>query len=281
MKKYCFSIVLLLLCVICQAQRTANVSGEYKYIVPENISIEAAKRIAIERAQNEAIATEFGTVVSQTSTSVVKNENGKSHTSFSSFGGTESKGEWLADTREPEVLVVFENNTCVVTAKVWGKAREIKKSDIELMIKTLCNDIESERFKDGDRFAVHFKTAAKGYVAVFLIDDNVETAYCLLPYDNEDGSARAVERNTLYEFLSTKDPAYPYAENTILTASREVDYNRFHVLFSPNAFAMPLTEMGEYVMELPFDKYAAWLRKNKIKDADMQMIEKIVEIREK
>ncbi len=279
--KYCFSIVLLLLCAICQAQKTANVSGEYKYIVPENLSIEAAKRIAIERAQNEAIAAEFGTVVSQTSTSVVKNENGKSHTSFSSFGGTESKGEWLADTRAPEVNVVYENNTFVVTAKVWGKAREIKQSDIDLMIKTLCNDIESERFKNNDRFAVKFKTPAKGFFSIFLIDDRAENAYCLLPYENGDGKARAVEKNTEYEFLSTKDNAYPYRENTILTTSHDLEYNRLVFIFSTNEFAMPLTDMGDYVMELSLDDFIKWLRKNRIKDVDMQTIEKTVEIRKK
>ncbi len=274
--RYYISIVLLLLSLAVAAQRTVNISGEYTYIAPNNVSPDQAKATAIEKAKIEALAAEFGTVVSQTNTSTTKNANGNSETSFSSVGGTEVKGEWLADTKEPEVNVAFENNTFVVTAKVWGKAREIKQSNIELFIRTLCNDIESERFKHNDRFAVRFKTPVKGHLSIFLIDDNVEMAYCLLPYNS--GKGHFVDRIKDYEFLSTKDPAYPYEENTILTASQEVDFNRLVFIFSPNEFNMPLTDMGEYVMELPTTKFDAWLRKNRINDADMQVIYKTIEI---
>lgn len=282
MIKYCFSIILLLFCLVCNAQRTVNVSGEYSYVAPENVSPADAKATAIERAKLKAMADVFNTVVSQTNTSIVKNENGKSQSSFNSYGGTEVKGEWLGDTREPEVNVIYENNTLVVTAKVWGKAREIKKSDIDLMVKILCNDVESERFKDGDRFAVKFKTPVKGFVSIFLIDDNVDMAYCLLPYENGDGKSRAIEKNTEYEFLSTKDTIfYPYLENTTLTTDREVDFNRLYIIFSTKEFVMSLTDMGEYVNELPSDKFIVWLSKNRIRDENMQVIEKTVEIRKK
>ncbi len=282
MKNLCLSIILLFLFFGSFAQKVVNVSGEYRYTVPENISVEKAKSIAIERAQNEAIAAEFGTVVSQTNTTVMKNENGNSQVNFNSYGGTESKGEWLGNTREPEVDVVYENNVFVVTARVWGKAREMKKSDIELMIKTLCNDIESESFKNNDRFAVKFKTPVKGYFSIFLVDDNAETAYCLLPYENGDGTARMVDKGTEYEFLSTKDAEYPYQENTILTATRDVEFNRLVFIFSTNEFSMPLTEKGEYVLELNSEKFFEWTRKNRMKDENMQVIDnKVIEIKKK
>lgn len=277
MKRYCISIVLLLFSLSVTAQRAVNISGEYTYIAPNNISIEQAKAKAIEYAKLEALASEFGTIVSQTNMSTTKNINGESQTSFSSIGGTETKGEWIADTKKPEINIITENNTIVITAKVWGKAREIKKSDIDLFIQTLCNDMESESFKNNDRFAIRFKTPVQGYFSIFLIDDNVETAYCLLPYDS--GKGNAVERNKEYEFLSTKDPTYPYKENTILTASQEVDFNRLVFIFSPNEFNMPLTEMGEYVMEIPTTKFDTWLRKNRINDPEMQVINKTIEIR--
>ncbi len=278
MRNYCISIVLLFISFSAFAQRTVSVSGEYTYVVPSNVSLEQAKATAIERAKLEAIAIEFGTVVSQTNTSVTKNNNGESQTSFSSVGGTETKGEWLADTKEPELNVMFENNTFVITAKVYGKARELKQSDIELKILTLCNDIESELFKNNDRFAVRFKTPVKGYFSIFLIDDNEEMAYCLLPYSSENGKGHLVERNKEYEFLSTKDPTYPYDENTILTTTKTIDYNRLVFIFSQNDFNMPLTDMGEYVMELPTAKFDNWLRKNRINDVEMQVINKTIEI---
>ncbi len=275
--RFRISIVLLLLSLSVTAQRVVIISGEYTYVAPKNVSIEQAEATAIERAKLEAIAAHFGTVVSQTNTTLVKNNNGQSEVSFSSAGGTEMKGEWLADTREPEVSTIYENDLLVITAKVWGKAREIKQSDVELFIRTLCNDIESEKFKHNDRFAVRFKTPVKGHLSIFLIDDNIEVAYCLLPYDS--GMGHIVERNKDYEFLSTKDPTYPYKENTILTTSKKVDFNRLVFIFSPNKFNMPLTEQGEFVMELSTTKFDAWLRKNRINDIDMQVINKTIEIR--
>lgn len=279
MKKGCLAIVMLLLCGVGFAQRSVNVSGEYRYVVPENVAIDKARVIAIERAQNEALATAFGTIVSQTNTAIISNEGGESQTTFRSYGGTETKGEWLGNTHDPEVSISYEGNTLVVLAKVWGKARELKSSDIELMVKTLCNDIESEHFVDNDRFAVRFKTPTKGYFAIFLVDDNVGTAYCLLPYETDNGKAREVKSNVEYEFLSTKDVSFPYQENTVLTTSRDIEINRLVFIFSTNEFMMPLTNMGEYVMELKADKFFDWLRKCRIKDEDMQTIERTVDIR--
>lgn len=122
---------MLLLYLFCNAHKgTITISGEYWYVVPENVSLEEAKATAIEKAKIEAMATAFKTVVSQTNTSTLKNENGKSQKSFHSYGGTETKGEWLGNTHDPEVNVIYENNMMVVTVKVWSRTREIK-SDID------------------------------------------------------------------------------------------------------------------------------------------------------
>ncbi len=271
----------LYVCFVCTAQKAVNVSGEYKYIIPENVTIDKAKQIAIEQARLEAMSAEFKTVVSQINTTSMIQENGVSHSSFSSYGGTEIVGEWLGDTRETEVSIISENNMLVVIAKVWGKARELKKSSIELMIEILCNDVASEQFNSGDRFAVKFKTPVNGYFAIFLIDEYAEKAYSLLPYENGNGKARSVVKNKEYEFLTVKDSEYPYMENTILTAIREVEFNRLAFVFSTEEFALPLSDMGEFVMELPLEKFIKWLRKNRVKDKDMQTIEKIVEIKKR
>lgn len=281
MKRLVFSIILLTLAFICNAQKAVSVSGEYRYIVPENVSITDAKKIAIERAKNEAMAKEFGTVVSQTNTNTTKVVDGKVETGFLSIGGTESKGLWLSDIKEPEVKVLFENDVMVVEAKVWGKAREIKNADTELEITLLCNGAENERFKDKDKFSVDFKTASKGFVAIFLRDENLDPIYCLLPYENENGEARAVKNGAKYNFLSTKDPIYPFHEETILETAKTVEFNTIIFVFSKNQFNLPLSEQGEFVPEISAEKFNNWLRKNRINDETMQVIEKTVEIRKK
>jgi len=268
--------------LVCHAQKTVNVSGEYRYVVPENVSITDAKNIAIERAKNEALAKEFGTVVSQTNTSTMQTVDGKVETNFLSIGGTESKGIWLSDTKEPEISILYENDVMVVVAKVFGKAREIKNSETELEVTILCNGTKSDNFKNNDFLSVDFKAASKGYVAIFLRNDNIDDpVYCLLPYENENGEPRAVKSNATNTFLSTKDPIYPYSEETILVTDKIIEINKIIIVFSKNKFDIPLSEHGEFVDEIPAEKFNKWLRKNRINDETMQVIEKTVEIRKK
>ena len=279
MKKLVFSIILIVFALVCHAQKTVNVSGEYRYVVPDNVSRTDAQNIAIERARNEAMAKEFGTVVSQTSTTTTKVVDGKVETGFISMGGTESKGIWIDDTKVPEVKTFYEDDVMVIVAKVWGKAREIKNTETEIDIKILCNGMENERFKNNDKFSIDFKSASKGYVAIFLRDENLDPIYCMLPYENENGEVRAVKSGTKYNFLSTKDPIYPFREETILVTDKTVEFNTILVVFSKNQFSLPISEDGEYVPEIPADKFMKWLRKNRINDETMQVIEKTVEIR--
>lgn len=283
MKRLVFSIILLTLAVVCEAQKVVSVSGECQYQVPETVSIADAKNIAIERAKNEAMASEFGMVVSQTNTSTTKVVDGKVETDFFSMGGTESKGIWLEDTKEPEINIFCENGEIMVEAKVWGKAREIKTSETEMDIKVLCNGKESEYFKDKDKFSIDFKTASKGYVAIFLRDDIIDDPiFCLLPYENENGEPREVKGNTLYNFLSSKDPIYPRRlQETTLRTEKSIEFNTIIIVFSKNKFTMPLSDDGTYVPETPTEKFQKWLRKNRINDETMQVIEKTVEIRKK
>ena len=279
--KHFFTLLLLFVAFTCYSQKTVNLCGEYRYVAPDNVSPADAKRTAIERARLDAMAKEFGTNVSQTNLSSMHINNGTTETDFLSMGGTEVKGDWLGDTQEPEIKIEYEQDALVVTAKVCGKAREIINADIELLVEVLCNGIESERFKNNDRLSVNFKTPVNGYLAVFLRDDYNDIVSCLLPYENENGKARMIKRNTTNVLLSTKDPIYPYQEETILVTSRDQEFNTLIFVFSEKEFSMPNTENGEYLPELSIEDFQKWLRRNKVKDSQMQTIEKAVEIRKK
>ncbi len=261
------------------AQRVQTISGSYTYYAPENVSIEQAKHTAIERAKIEAIAAEFGTNISQTNTTAIKNSNEQSSTKFTSIGMAEVKGEWLADTKDPVVEINYDGGVLVVTAHVEGKVRERVNAEYDLKITTLRNGVESDVFYHEDRFAIRFKTSKAGYVAVFLIDDNIEQAYCLLPYETDDGSAREVSNKKDYIFLSTQDPAYPYSEETILTTEHEIDHNRLVIIFSTNEFYMPLTDRGEFLPELNLADFDKWNNKNRVRDEHMTVITKVLEIK--
>lgn len=277
MRTIIFTVVLFL-SLAAYGQKTVTGYGEYTYYVPENVTLEQARSIAIERARLDAIAKVFGTNVSQTNTVSVRKDGELSETVFNSFGGTEVKGDWIADSKKPEVNVRYDGGMVIVEVKVWGKIRENPTGDYDLSVQVLCNGTVCERFIDCDRLSVCFKSSVKGFLSIFLVDENANRAYCLLPYENEDGKARAISQNKTYMLLSTDDPLYPYHEETILTADKPVEYNRLVFIFSKNQFSMPLADMGCYLPELPASDFVHWIQKNRLKDVEMRVIEKVVEI---
>ena len=141
--------ILLLLPLTVFAQRVKTVEGEYTYHAPENVTIEQARRIALERAKIQALADEFGTIVQQQNITRVENSNGESTTDFFSVGGSEVKGEWLADEDEPEYKISYVDNMLVVTCRVKGKARELVSAKIDFQARVLRNGTE-DRFEDSE-----------------------------------------------------------------------------------------------------------------------------------
>ena len=278
MRYYFLILLFLLISLYSLGQRVVNICGEYKYIVPENVSLAEAKAIAIERARLTAIANEFGTTVSQTNLATTHIENGTTRNDFLSLGETEVKGDWLGDTKEPEIRPVYENNQLVIYASVCGKVRELKTAEVELRIQIMNNGIETEQFKNNDKVAIRFKSPVNGYVAIFVRDDNAGIVSCMLPYENENGKARVVKNSKEYIYLSTADPIYPYQEETILVTNKKIEFNTFVLVFAETEFAMPLSDMGEFVPELSVESFQRWLRRNRMSDKTMQTIEKTIQI---
>ena len=114
------SVIGLFICTESYAQRAKDVSAEYTYVAPANISLNDAKRIAAERARIEALAIEFGTNISQTNTTQIKNSESDSKIDFLSVGNSEVKGEWLRDTKEPKYELSIGDNEIIVKVTVWG-----------------------------------------------------------------------------------------------------------------------------------------------------------------
>ena len=278
MRYYFLILLFLLISLYSLGQRVVNICGEYKYIVPENVSLAEAKAIAIERARLTAIANEFGTTVSQTNLATTHIENGTTRNDFLSLGETEVKGDWLGDTKEPEIRPVYENNQLVIYASVCGKVRELKTAEVELRMQIMSNGIETERFKNNDKVAIRFKSPVNGYVAIFVRDDNAGIVSCMLPYENENGKARVVKNSKEYIYLSTADPIYPYQEETILVTNKKIEFNTFVLVCAETEFAMPLSDMGEFVPELSVESFQRWLRRNRMSDKTMQTIEKTIQI---
>lgn len=285
MKKLLLSLILLLpMCVM--AQRTAKACGEVDYVVPENQSQAEAKRTAVARARTQAIADEFGTVVHQTTTTAMHTTAESSDVDFNSFSENEVRGIWIEDTREPEISMSYRNNMLVVHASVCGKIRELKQNKTELSIRVL-NDgktdegIETTHFRNNDRISVAFQSPVKGYVALFIREENTGLVHIMMPYDTEnaDGYAREVKSNREYVFLNSQDPQYPYSTPTILTTDKTIENNTLLVVFSEQAFRLSLTHKGEFVPEVENAKFQKWLHGLRVHDTTAQVEEIVLTIK--
>ena len=279
MKTKLFILLLFLGSTAVLAQRTENACGEVDYVVPETQTLVEAKQAAIAQARLKAIADKFGTIVSQTNTTAMHTSNGKTNSSFNSFSENEVRGIWISDTEEPEVSVTYRNEMMIIHVEVCGKVREQKRETVELQVKPLNNGFDSTNFKNNDRFSVSFKSAASGYVAVFICDDNNDIVNVMMPYDGSDGNAREVKSNKEYFFLCTKDPEYPYEEETILTTSKSIENNTLIVVFSQKKFHISLSNMGEFVPEVENSKFQKWLHGLRVYDTTAQVEEILLTIK--
>jgi len=269
------------------AQKMKTVEGEYTYHAPENVTLENAKRIALDHAKIQALADAFGTVVSQSNVTRVENRNGESSTDFLSIGGSEVKGEWIETIGEPKYSIFYEQNMLVVKVSVKGKAREIVSAGIDFKAKILRNGtedkFESDTFRSGDDLYLSFQSPASGYVAVYLIDADGK-AFCLLPYRNQESGQFPVKANQRYVFFSVKDsPAglRPYVDEYTMTCSRQTEMNQIYVIFSPQPFtkAADNSSSDSLPRELEFEDFQKWQTSLVRYDNDADIIKKIITIK--
>lgn len=268
------------------AQKAEIVTGTYTYYAPENISLEEAKRIALDRAKIQAIADEFGTIVSQNNSTVTINDNGKSDSRFLSLGGSEVKGEWIETTKEPKYKVSYEGNMLVVSVTVSGKIREITNAGIDIVAKVLRNGteekFESNEFKNGDDLFLYFKSPVDGYLVVYLLDETTQEVYCLLPYKASGEGAYPIEHDKPYVLFSSKHEVInpSIVDEYTLTCSREVEFSEIYVIFSPNIFAKANANDDKELLprQLSYDAFQKWLVKYRNKDSNMSVNKKQIKI---
>lgn len=272
-------IGMLVLGMEFSAQKVKTVSAEYIYYAPENVSIEHAKRIALDRAKIQAIADEFGTIVTQNNSTIISQKNGKSSIDLISIGGSDVKGEWIETIDEPKYEIRYEQNQLIIRCFIKGKAREIISAGIEFIAKPLRNGtslkFESTEFKDGDDLFLYFQSPIDGYLAVYLLDDVSQMVYCLLPYKNSSGSVIPIEKEKPYIFFSTKhaDDKEHLVDEYTMICNNSVERNTIYVIFSPNEFVKANSNNVEELLpqELSFEEFQKWLVKGRNRDKYMSV----------
>lgn len=277
-----------LIAIVASAQKVKTVGTSVTYYAPETMSLEEAKRNALNRAQIEAIANEFGTIISQNNASIVSNQNGDSRTDFISITESDVKGEWIETLDPPKYDINFDDHLLVVTCTVKGKAREIETSKIDVISKPLRNGREvrneSYEFKEGDDLYLYFKSPVDGYLTVFLVDEPSQTVYCALPYRNSDGNPQKIQADKDYILFSPQDAELSqrsYVDEYVMTANSEKEFNDFYILFSPEPFNKPSlkTEENDIIpKKIDYHSFQKWLSKLRSKNSNLSLSKILITI---
>lgn len=222
------------------AQRTKKITASYTLYASEDMSIESAKLKALERAKIDAIEQAFGSHVSQMNATSIDKQNDNSEVSFSSYGGSEIRGEWIETTSEPSYDISYSDNILVVKVLVKGIIREIANSLNDVEIKILKNGIEpqfeSTDFYDGDEMYMSLMSSSTGNLVVYLLDTK-NNAYRLLPYRKQTEPSTKITDNNLKIFFNKKAVDAKLRRSVdeyVLTTNQLIELNTIFVVFTPN-----------------------------------------------
>lgn len=286
-KKYLCCFICIVFSICCFSQKIKTVDGEYTYVVPENVNLDKAKYIALERLKIQLIEEEFGATVSQSNSTLVKNNNGKSDVDFVSIGGSEVNGEWIETIGTPRYDIYYEKDMLVVSVKAKGRIREIISTAVDVKSLVLRNGIEdrfeSDTFKSGDDLYISFQSPTNGYLVVYLVDTE-QRAFCLLPYQNMKEGFFNVEANKRYVLFSTQTAASelkPYVDEYTMTCTHDQEINQLYMIFSTSPFVKAIDDKLEKELprELSNEDFQKWLAKYRTRDTNMVVKKKTITIR--
>lgn len=286
-KKYLCCFICIVFSICCFSQKIKTVDGEYTYVVPENVNLDKAKYIALERLKIQLIEEEFGATVLQSNSTLVKNNNGKSDVDFVSIGGSEVNGEWIETIGTPRYDIYYEKDMLVVSVKAKGRIREIISTAVDVKSLVLRNGIEdrfeSDTFKSGDDLYISFQSPTNGYLVVYLVDTE-QRAFCLLPYQNMKEGFFNVEANKRYVLFSTQTAASelkPYVDEYTMTCTHDQEINQLYVIFSTSPFVKAIDDKLEKELprELSNEDFQKWLAKYRTRDTNMVVKKTTITIR--
>lgn len=263
------------------ADKAKVVSGSYTYYIPYNVARDQAEQIALERAMIEAIASEFGTVLSHHSRMDMRSSKSGENVDFWSSASTLVKGEWVSTIGEPVFKAFIEDGGFVVTCEVKGYAREIKGPSAALDVKVLRNgttdDCEASTFGSGDKCYLAFTTPVKGAIAVYLEDES-KTMSCMLPYYAQTQPCTPVTPGERHLYFTSNEGDQEMYE---LTTDKEIERNMIYVIFSQNEFIKPIDKSSKQELSLKTLKsedFHDWVKKSRALDPTFQVITRPITI---
>ncbi len=283
MQKHIY-ILFFLLCLSlpATAKTIKTVEGTYTFYAPSTMSMQQAEQEAIRRAQINALASAFGRIIVENTTSIQTEQDEL----FYQEGNSHVKGEWIETIGEPKIERGFYENGFYVTCTIKGKAREIVSAKTDIDIKVLCNhpdaDFEHTEFKNGDRLYVSIKAAENGYITIYLYDKKADIVSCLLPYPWDNNSVNAIKRDKKYVLFSKSLNELPAkAVEYVMNCTDDMEVNTLYVLFSRKEFSKPtlnVTGNKRTIGNLSYTQFQRWLTKCQSENETLQIIKKNINI---
>lgn len=294
-------LLLLLIFLISPALKAGDIKkirGEAERFSPETESPEEARKKAIQDARINALEKAFDTALTERTMQISDTRAGHTANTSWIYGESQIKGDWIRDLEEPEVTIVPMEHGNMYYVKVYGEAREVKHNKIDVDCRLLCNGTDPDKdrlrgdiFYEGDELYVYFTSPVDGWLAIYLIDDDVQhTTQCLVPYDDQRESAYPIVANREYVFFSkrTAEPQYAdFVTRMIVEARKKLDINELYIIFSPNKYTQTASTTYKHSnhdttdadiqaelmpRETTYQRFDKWLCKQRRHDADLQQI---------
>lgn len=260
--------------------KLVEVEGSATYMYPEYVSRAAAREEVLRRAQEDALERAFGRNIG--GANFTYTDNNGSRFAFTSL--SQLRGVWVQTLGEPSFTRITQDDQDVISCTVRGKARARSASQAwpEWQLQN-GKGVETSQFMDGERYYVSFRSAANGFLAIYLVDEN-GMANRLLPYNQQEGYYE-IRKNLSYRFFDPEKGDLPecdgMVDNGVVTEcwfTSDVPFvvNELYIIFSPNRFALPLDETGrtnkrEQMLppQLPQKKFLRWLSSVQAADEEL------------
>ncbi|OJJ23211.1 hypothetical protein BKI52_02315 [marine bacterium AO1-C] len=276
-----------------EAQRTISVSGKSQILLNDSYCIGKVKKLALDKAKINALEKAYGRVIVQGTSTYIENistgEKVKTNTKMNTIANSMVKGEWIKTKSSKLEWVVREKSTggqeLWLMCEIRGAARELKENKVDFEVFTMkCNNelnkCKASQFKSGEELYMHFKTASKGYLSIFMEESG--KVYRLFPYTNMHDSyqnAVPVKADQAYTLFSEKH--YDYFKNStpneimeylMSTGDKPQLFNRIFVVFSKKPFKKPiLSENTDGLKTINPDKFQKWLGANRAIEKSFQV----------
>ncbi len=273
-----------------EKDKIVRVSSKVEILMEGDYTQNSMKEKAIQACKIQAMGDEFGYAIIQGINTQTKSVTGASVMTTSKLNevsNTLVKGEWISDDAGyPKTKFSIrdkgDKQEIWLECEVRGKARKIQESKVSFETFTYnCQEPQkcnTGQFKHEESMYLYFKTATKGFLSVFMLEDGL--VHRLLPYTQMQDTYESVvpvEADKEYLLFSPKHrdyfPDYPLVDEYEMQTQEDGSpvSNLVYVIFSTKPFAKPLlTEKDNFkVIDLP--KFQEWLNKNQGLDKNLQV----------